>query len=319
MQFVPERVSTYWLDNFLPKFLGRWEAMPGNIRGAILVLLATFSGAVMGALIKVVGQRIPVFEILFIRQLFALILLSPVIIRSGPDAFKTSVWKLYLLRGVFSFVAMSAGFTAVVYMPLAEVTAIGFVRTLFTTLLAIVFLHEVVGIRRWSVTIIGFIGVLIIVRPDADGLNIYAVMALVSAFFVAAIMVILRKLSQIDKPSTIMMYQSILITLFMMGPAIWYWQEPTLNELIIIVTIAALLSAMQWFYIQAYRVAEAVTVAQVEYVRLLFATGIGVMFFSEIPTLWTLGGASIIIASTFYTVHRSAVRKKEREKQPEVQ
>lgn len=313
MQFVPERISTYWLEDLLPECSGRWKKIPGNIRGAILVLLATLSGSIMGALIKVIGQRVPVFEILFIRQLFALLMVAPIIIKSGPKAFKTSVWKLYLLRGAFSFIAMSAGFTAVVYMPLAEVTAIGFVRTLFTTLLAIVFLREVVGIRRWSVTIIGFIGVLVIVRPDTGEFNIYAILAIISAFFVAAIMIILRKVSQIDKPSTIMVYQSLLVTLFMAGPAWWYWTTPTLNEVLVIILIASLLSAMQWFYIQAYRVAEAVTVAQVEYVRLLFATGIGILFFSEIPTLWTLLGASIIVGSTFYTVHRSAVRKRERE------
>ncbi len=326
MQFDPERVDNYCPDDEItPRsskgvtqaLFARWEAVPGNIRGAILVVFATLCGTSMGAMIKVVGQRIPVFEILFIRQLFALILISPIIIRSWPTAFKTNIFKLYLMRGAFSFIAMSTGFIAVVNMPLAEVTAIGFVRTLFTTILAIIFLREVVGIRRWSVTFIGFIGVLIIVRPDAPGINgefnLYAILALISAFFVATIMIILRKVSQIDKPSTIMMYQSIIVTLFMAGPAIWYWTTPTLPELILIVAIAALLSAMQWLYIQAYRVAEAVTVGQVEYVRLLFATAIGIIFFAEIPTLWTLVGASIIIGSTFYTVHRAAVRKRERE------
>lgn len=86
------------------------------------------------------------------------------------------------------------GFTAVVHLPLAEVTTISFVRTLFTTILAILFLKEVVGVRRWSSVIVGFIGVLVIVRPEPENINAYALLAIASAFFVLSINIVTRKL-----------------------------------------------------------------------------------------------------------------------------
>ena len=125
---------------------------------------------------------------------------------------------------------MLTGFIAVVHLPLAEVTAISFVRTLFTTILAIFFLKEVVGVRRWSSVIVGFIGVLVIVRPEADNINDYALLAIVSAFFVSSMNILMRKLSQIESSSTLMAYQSIFVALAMAGPAIYLWVMPTLDE-----------------------------------------------------------------------------------------
>ena len=278
------------------------------------MLLASLCAATMGALIKHVGQTIPVFEILFIRQLFVLMFISPVLIRTWRTVFKTEHFRFHAMRGVFAVIAMSTGFTAVVNMPLAEVTAISFVRTLFATLLAIFFLSEKVGIRRWSVTITGFIGVLIIIRPDAGEFNQYALFALTSSLFVAGIMILLRKLSQIDQPSTIITYQSVIVTAFMTGPALYYWVTPTWMELGLVLVIGGIMSVMQWLFIQAYKVAEASAIAPIEYVRLLFATILGIIFFSEVPTVWTFLGASIIICSTLYTAHRNAIKKQQNDR-----
>jgi drug/metabolite transporter (DMT)-like permease len=293
----------------LHPWLRYWGALPGNARGALWVLLASLIGAVMSALIKSIGQHIPVFEILFIRQLIVLVILAPVIVHNRRTVFKTTMFRFHFMRGTFAAVAMATGFTALVHMPLAEVTAISFARTLFMTLLAIMFLGESVGLRRWSVTIVGFIGVLIIIRPGTEGIDAYAILALISSLFVAGIIIVLRKLSQVERSSTIMAYQSCFVTVIMAGPALYLWVQPSLEELLIILVIGGLMSNMQWVMIQGLKAAEAVAVAPVEYARLLFATVIGIFFFAEIPTLWTLAGSAIIIASTLYTVRRNAMVK----------
>lgn len=282
------------------------------MRASLWALLAAFVAVVMGALIKYVGQRIPVFEILFIRQLCVIAVISPIVVRDIAKVFRTKLIKFHILRGCCSAIAMTTGFTAVIFMPLAEVTAISFSRILFTTLLAIFILGEKVGTRRWAVTFTGFLGVLVILRPDAGEINVYAVLALISALFVASIMIMLRKLSQVDKPSTIMAYQSVFITTLLAGPTYYFWVPLTLTEVALILVIGGLLSMMQWSYIRALKLAEAVVLAPLEYIRLLFATLIGMMVFSEVPTLWTISGAAIIIASTLYTVHRNAIRQKEK-------
>jgi len=290
----------------------RWVTLPGNVQGSLIVLLASLISVLMTSLIKYVGQSIPVVEILFIRQILVVVIISPVILKNIDAVFKTKVFRFHVLRGSLSVIAMLTGFTAVVHLPLAEVTAISFVRTLFTTILAILFLKEVVGVRRWSSVIVGFIGVLIIVRPEPENINTYALLAIASAFFVSGINIIMRKLSQIENPSTIMAYQSIIVTLALSGPAIYLWVMPTWDEAFFIVVIGGLMSVMQWFFIQAFKVGEAAAIAPMEYSRLLYAAIIGIVFFAEVPTLWTLTGAGIIIASTLYTLHRNTLNKRQK-------
>ena len=286
-----------------------WQSLEGNVQGSIWIILASLFGAVMGGVIKFVGQRIPVFEILFIRQVCVLLIISPLLLRNPVELFKTNKLKLHVMRGTFAAIAMITGFTALVHLPLAEATAISFAQTLFTTLLAIIFLKEAVGIRRWTVTIVGFIGVLIIIRPSAESINEYAILALISSLFVAGIIIVLRRLAQTDTPSTIMAYQSLFITVIMCGPAFYFWIMPTWLELALTLMIGALMSAMQWVRIQGMKVAEAASVAPFEYIRLIFATLIGIIIFSEIPTVWTVIGSTIIIGSTLYTLKRNAARQ----------
>jgi drug/metabolite transporter (DMT)-like permease len=161
--------------------------------------------------------------------------------------------------------------------------------------------------------IIGFIGVLIIVRPETENINTYALLAIVSALFVSSINILMRKLSQIQSSSTIMVYQSIFVTLAMAGPAIYLWVTPTLDEAFLILVVGGLMSLMQWLFIQAYKVGEAAAIAPMEYLRLLYAIIIGIVFFTEVPTPWTLGGAGVIISSTLYTLHRNNLNRRQKE------
>ena len=289
-------------------YIQRWQALSGNIRGSIIILIASLISVIMSSLIKHVGQTIPVIEILFFRQIMVLIIISPVIFKNRATVFRSNIYGMHLLRASLSIFAMYLGFTAVVNMPLAEVTAISFARILFTTILAILFLSEVIGLRRWTSIIIGFIGVLVIIRPDPDNINIYALMAVTSALFVSAVQIILRKLSQIDKPSTILVFHSVSITLVMAIPTYIQWVMPSVDEMIFIVMIGSLMSLMQWMFIQALKVGEAAAIAPMEYVRLLYAGVIGIVFFAETPTVWTLSGAAIIVGSTLYTMRRNALK-----------
>ena len=290
-------------------FIRRWNGLAGNLRGSILIIIGTFVGTVMVSCIKVLGQRIPVVEILFMRQVVVLLVIAPMMIRQFPGVFESSRRKLHFIRVGVSSIAMITGFTAFVHLPLAEATTIGFARTLFTTVLAVLILHETVGLRRWSATVLGFIGVIVVVQPGSDTFSLYAVAAIVSAFLVALLMIFLRTLSQLDRPITIMSYQAVFLTLLLTGPAIYFWVTPTLDELILVAVAGGLMSVMQWLNIQAYKVGEAAAIAPMDYFRLFFATLIGIWFFSEIPTIWTFAGAGIILLSTAYTMHRNSIRK----------
>ena len=254
--------------------------------------------------IKFVGQRLPVLEILFFRQMFVFILLTPILTKQFPGAFRTQRLKLHLSRCAISIVAMTTGFTAIVHLPLAEATAISFSRAMFATLLAIIVLKEVVGIRRWSATIIGFIGVLVIVRPSPEGVNEYAVMALFSAALVACNLIMTKSLTTTERPSTIMAYHAGVLTVAYAVPCWWLWIEPTWTEMGLIVGIALLMSMVQYCMIRGYKEAEASAAQPLEYVRLIYAAGIGFIIFAEVPVIWTWAGATLII----YTMRRNAMK-----------
>lgn len=292
----------------MQNYIERWNALSGNIRGSLIILVASLVSVLMSSLIKHVGQTIPVIEILFFRQIMVLIIISPVIFRNRATVFRSSIYGMHFLRATLSIFAMYLGFSAVVNMPLAEVTAISFARILFTTILAIIFLNEVIGIRRWSSIVIGFVGVLVIIRPDPDNINLYALMAVASALFVSAVQILLRKISQIDNASTILVFHSVTITIVLSVPTYFQWVMPSVREMIFIVMIGSLMSLMQWMFIKALKVGEAAAIAPMEYVRLIYAGIIGIVFFSETPTVWTLSGAAIIVGSTLYTMRRNTIK-----------
>ncbi len=283
-----------------------WRSLSGNARGSLWLLMGGLFATIMVTGIKFVGQRLPVLEILFFRQLFVLILLSPLFVREFPGAFRTQRLKLHLSRCAISIIAMTTGFTAIVHIPLAEATAISFSRAMFATLLAILVLKEVVGLRRWGATIIGFIGVIVIIRPGPDGINEYAVLALFSAALVACNLIMTKRLAMTESPSTIMAYHAGVLTVAYAVPAWWLWIKPTWTELGLIVGIALLMSMVQYSTIRGYKEAEASAVQPLEYVRLIYAAGIGFLIFSEVPTIWTWIGATMIIASSFYTMRINA-------------
>lgn len=279
-----------------------WSRVPENLKGCIWLVLASLIFTVMTASIKEVGQRIPVWEILFIRQICVIVILSPRMLQSFPHAFKTDRLHLHGARIFCSVCAMAAGFTAVIHMPLADVTAISFARTLFVTLLAVILLKEVVDLKRWGPTIFGFIGVLIVLQPSFDGIDYYAFLALSSAVFLAVVMIVTRALTKTESPVTIMTYQSFGLAIAFAVPAYIYWETPTSIELIAMVAIGVLMSMAQYSNIKAYKHGEASAVQPMEYTRLIFAGLIGILIFQETPSYLTIIGSMVIFAGAAYSV-----------------
>ena len=292
---------------YIKVIIASWHGLSGNARGSLWLLTGGLFATVMITGIKFAGQRLPVLEILFMRQLFLFIMLTPILAREFPGAFRTKRLKLHFTRCVVSIVAMVTGFTAIVHLPLAEATAISFSRALFATVLAVLVLKELVGIRRWGATLVGFLGVLIIVQPSSDGINAYALLAIVSAALVSCNLIMTKKLTTTEKPKTIMAYHAGLLTIAYAGPCWWLWVEPTWPEVGLIIGLAGLMSAVQYCIIRGYRDAEASAAQPLEYVRLLYAAAIGFLVFAEIPTTWTWVGAALIIASSLYTMKRNVM------------
>lgn len=278
--------------------------LPDNTRGAVTVLAAAAGFSLMALLIKLAGTRLHVTQVIFARQIIIVLILLPQLARDFPGSVRTPQPLMHLARLFTALVAMLCGFTAMINLPLADATAIGFAKSLFVTIFAIVLLKESVGIRRWSATLIGFAGVLIMLQPGSVGFNIYGVYAAIGAIAAGLVMVLLRIMSRKDPPSTILIYQGVGVALILAAPAYLNWKPPTTVEwaLLLGVGITGYLSQLGNIY--AYKFGEASLLAPLEYTRILYATLIGLLVFGDLPGLSTVVGATIVVLASGYTLHR---------------
>lgn len=279
----------------------RWmSGLSGNLQGAVWVVLAGLVLTVMTALIKAVGAEIPVIQILFIRQLVMASSMMPRIVRNPRAAFQTSTLPLHMTRIGLATVAMLAGFTAMVHLPLADAVAIGFSRSFFVAIFAILILHEVVWAHRWAGIVAGFIGVLIITDPRGGQVDQYALLALLSAAASALTMVIVRKLAQSERLTTVIIYQAFGVGTILLIPAAMLWVAPTPGQWALLICIGFLSVVGQSLTFQAFRVGEATAMAPFDYLRLVYSAVIGAIFFAESPTLTVMAGAGLIVLGSLW-------------------
>ncbi|GAA0773734.1 DMT family transporter [Roseibium denhamense] len=286
--------------------------LPANTIGALWILLAAFLFSIMVALFKFIGQDLSVFQILVVRQSVMLLIVAPKILGGLPGSLATKRPGLQVTRVLFASGAMLCGFTAVVEMPLADATAISFSKTFFITIFAIWLLGETVGVHRWGATIVGFLGVLLMLRPDGEGfIDPFALLAIAGAACAGMVMIVVRILTRTDPPVTILTYQALGVGALMLIPAIMTWQPPTLSQWGLLLVIGVISWAAQMANIRAFKSGEATAIASLDYTRLLYATIFGALIFSQWPRLETLLGAAVIITASIYTVRREAKRGRE--------
>ncbi|MEC9346318.1 MAG: DMT family transporter [Pseudomonadota bacterium] len=288
--------------------LARFQALPGNVRGAIWLLLSGVCFSAMGVLIKTASADMHAFEIAFFRAFLGFVVILPFALRHGFRPLKTRRPMLHLVRGLLGGVVMTASFYSVAHMPLADATAISFSKPLFLIPLAVIFLGEVVRLRRTIATLVGFIGVVIMLRPGGD-VDPVALIALMAAALVAVLTVMIKILSRTDNPATMIFWSSLILSLCTLGPAILHWQTPTLDQLVLLSALAICGTIGQSFMIRGYNEGETMAVTPFDYCRLLYAGIAGYIFFSEVPDVWTITGAAIIVASTLYIAYREAKLK----------
>ncbi|MBL1405096.1 MAG: DMT family transporter [Rhizobiales bacterium] len=289
--------------------ISKFESLPNNLKGAVVLTLAAglFSASVL--VIKMLGQTIHVTQILLCRQTVMTAMVLPAVLKGFPGILTTKTPWLQVLRIILAIGAMMFGFTAFIELPLAESTALGFAKSFFVSIFAIIILKEAVGPRRWAAVVAGFIGVIIMLQPGTDSFSIYSIYAVAGAGCAGLVMVIIRLMSRTENPKTILAWQAIGVGLIMIVPGIWFWVDPTPIQWGLIVVMGILSYGAQMLNILAYKFGEASLMASLDYVRLLYATVLGYMFFGDVPSGATWIGAAIIVASAIYTVWREAKRK----------
>jgi drug/metabolite transporter (DMT)-like permease len=287
----------------------RLRALPANTRAILWMLLGVLMFSAMTALIKAMAARYDSFQIAFFRSFFAFLTFLPIALFSGLQAFRTALPLQHVTRGLVGVAAMLTGYYAVANLPLALSTSISFATPLFLVVLAVLALGETVGWRRWAATAVGFVGVLISVRPT-HGIAPAAFVGIAAAALVACSVVVTKKMPVSEKAITIVIWSTMTSSVAALGPALAVWRTPDLHDLVFLAATGVVGAAGQAIFVHSYRLGEASAVGPVDYVRLVFATLIGLVWFGEWPDAWTAVGAALIVGSTAYIAHREAVRRR---------
>lgn len=283
-----------------------WLATPGNVRGAVLMMMSGVLFTAMSALVKELGTRYDPFQVAFFRCLFGFLVLVPLILPRGLAAFRTRHPLKHVTRGLVGVSAMACMFFGLANLPLADVTAISFGVPMFLIILAVLFLGERVRWRRWTATAVGFLGVVIMLRPGTGAFEPAALVVVGGTFLIAVATTGVKLLSRTETTLTMLSWFGVVTTVAMAVPAALVWRAPEPEDWALLVLVGAIGAAAQNFSVRAYAAGEATAVAPFDYVRMVYATGVGILLFNEWPDIWTLAGALIIVASALYIARREA-------------
>ena len=281
-----------------PTTLRLFNALPSSMKGITLALISTALFTVVGVFVRTLSEEYDTFQILFFRQLIFMSLLIPSIIKNIDVLLKPNKVKLHILRVLGAFIALYGGFITVSNITFADATALGFFQVLFVALIARIALKEQVSVKRVFTILIGFIGVMIVVRPSFEDSNSIFIFSGVLAALGAAIAVIcVRKVAQTEAKIALMAYQAIAIGMIALIPTMYLWRTPTQEDFMLLLLVGVISSVAQYVGISAYKWAEANIIANVEYIKIIYSLVIGMVIFSEVPDKWSIVGALVILAS----------------------
>ena len=279
-----------------------------NLRGFIWITLSTFAFMSMVMIVRHISDRYNTGELAFWRALIGLVLLTPIFIRSGSTLFRTQQFRFHLLRNVMHFVGVAGWFYAISRMNLSTGMALQFTVPLFTILLAILFLREKVDTARWVATIIGFAGVIVILRPGIEPVTLAAIAALFSALGYGAANIATKVLVRNCSSNTIVFYMNVM-HLPMALCAAWALggiSVPAATDIPWLIGLAASATLAHWLLAKALGEADASLIIVVDFTKLPWITLGAFIFFGETPAVWAWVGGMVIFASTVYIVRRAA-------------
>jgi drug/metabolite transporter (DMT)-like permease len=300
-------------QNFIfQKASSSWKNQTSVMRGIVLLCLSTIAFSIMHGLVRFVSEVLPPFQIAFFRNIFGLAFLIPLLMRSRFAILRTKQIGLHALRGVINMAAMLMFFTALAISPIAKVTALGFTAPIFMAILAVLVLGERFRIYRWSAIFLGFMGMLIILRPGLVAIDTGALLVIGSAALWAVAMIIIKIQSRTESSLTIVAYMGIFLGIFSIGPAVWVWQPFGLQTLGFMVLIGLFGSIAQMAISESLKETDSTAIMPFDFLKLIWTAIIGVWFFAEVPDIYTWVGATVIFLSGLFIAFRERSAQRQR-------
>lgn len=281
------------------------------LKGALWMLMASFCFVASATLTRYLGGSYSTFELAFLRCAFGVCVLTPLALRGGIAQLKTKIIHIHGMRMVVSYIAILLWFYAAELVPVGDFFAIQFATPLFTIGAAALLLRESVSVKSWLAAIVGFGGVLLIVRPGHIPISIGMIAAVGTALCYSLVNTFIKVASRHDSPTVMTFYVNVLILPVSAIPAYLVWKTPIWEDVPTLLGIALFATLMQFCVANAISLADAHVVQPMNFLRMPLGALFGYLVFSEFPDLWTWIGAVIIFGAAWYAVrHGAAARKK---------
>lgn len=276
------------------------------------MLMAVSLFGCMDVLVKWLGNGYPTLQIMFCRSLFAMLPTLLMVLRdpAGFGALRSRQPLGHVSRSLLGLGAMFGFFHAFTFLPLADVTAISFSAPVFIAVLSVVLLRETVGWHRWSAIAVGFIGMLVILRPGAGMLQSGALVVVAATAFYALAMIQIRILARTERAVTITFWFTLSLLLLTGVTMPWVWVMPRSElDLLLLAMVGLLGGTAQLLMTRAYSIAPAAVVAPFDYTHLVWAVLFGWYLWGDFPDLQTWAGCGIVVASGLYILYRETVKR----------
>ncbi|UCD90844.1 MAG: DMT family transporter [Desulfobacterales bacterium] len=276
------------------------------VAGALFVLGSAFTFAVLGAMVKIVSSSLTNEMVVFFRNLCALLFILPWIGYSQPpEGIKTAYFRLHLLRSASGLGAMYCFFYAIAHLQLSEAFLLAATSPLFIPLIAFIWIREPVSQKLQGAVVVGFVGIVLILKPGLGVFQPVAIVGLAAGAFAAFAMVSIRRMSASEPTIRIVFYFTVLSTIFSAVPLVWSWQSPEPKIWWFLILIGFLAAVGQLLLTKGYSLAPAAQVGPFTYVNVVFATLFGWLFWEESLDALTWIGAFLICVAGMVATHRT--------------
>ena len=275
-------------------------------RAVGLMVASTVIFGCMAVCIRLASKQLHPFEIAFFRNFFGFIFILPMLARHGPSLFRTNKLPLYVVRCLIGIVSMLAGFWAIVNLPLAQAIALSYSTPLFVTIGAVLVLGEIVRARRWTAVLVGFLGVVLIVRPGSADFTAGSLVALMAAVASASVAISIKFLSRTEHPDAIVLYTTMLWVPMSLVPALFVWEMPVGITWLWIILAGLLGTSAHMFWTRALKLGDASMLTPISFLQILVVAVFGYFLFDEALDRWTVLGAAVIFGSNVYIARREA-------------
>ncbi|MFL6958583.1 DMT family transporter [Nocardiopsis yanglingensis] len=277
------------------------------MRAALLMLGSTMAFGLMAVAIRYATRYVPTQEVAFFRNAFGLLALLPMLLRPGHAPLKTQQLPRYFVRSAIGLGSMLCAFWALGHLPLAQAVSLSYSTPLFVTIAAVLWLGETVRVRRWAAVVVGFIGVLVIVRPGTAGFTAGSLVAVAAAVLSSLVAIQIKQLTRIDSADTVVLYTYVFWVPLSLVPAVFVWVWPTGTAWLWLLATGVLGTIGQLLWTRALRLGEVSALTPISFLQLPLVTLFGWLLFNETVDRWTIIGAGIILAANAYIAHREAV------------